>query len=110
MPTGNTNGSKLITRGGLVSSLSILSRVRDSHVHLFPPFGPRDGGVVGRIAGPADSDDQMPSQRMLVDARDQRVIKRSFLFPSVAPVALTGANGCTGAIVQRTGVEAPAKT
>ena len=34
--------------------------------------------------------------------------KRSFLFPSVAPVALTGVNGCTGAIVQRTGVEVPA--
>ena len=46
-----------------------------SYIQLLPPVRPRHGGVVGRISWLPQSDDQVPLQRMLQDARDERVKK-----------------------------------
>ena len=107
MPAGNTNGSKLMSRRGLVSSLSTGSRVNVPTSTCSRPSGHGMVASLVAIAGLADGDDQMPLQRMLVDARDQRV-KKIILVSFGSPAALAGSNGCTGTIDQRTGVDVPA--
>ena len=50
MPTGNTNGSKLMTRAELVSSLSIVSRVKVPTSTCSRPSG--HGMVASSVGSP----------------------------------------------------------